>query len=290
MSPIETVDLALPHGIRLAALVHGRPDGRRVMLLHGFPEGAFVWQEVMLALGPQVRCVAPWLRGYAPSSAPSELAVYRPRHLVADLVAAIEAVGAPLDVLVAHDWGGALAWNLAASRPDLLRHLVIVNAPHPATFVRELRHSAAQQAASAYMTTLCGPDAEALLAADDFAALWPFFGAAPWLTPELRDVYRRQWGAGLTGALNYYRASPLRPPTGAADALHTLQLPPELVHVKVPTTVLWGEGDHALLPGLLDGLQAFVPELRIERLPEATHWLVHEQPGRVVDAVRRALG
>jgi epoxide hydrolase 4 len=289
MSGIERVDLALPQGIGLACLGSGAASGRRVMLLHGFPEGAFVWEEVMGALAPDARCLAPYLRGYAPSSAPSDVAMYRPRWLVGDLVAAIEAWGAPLDVLVAHDWGGALAWNLAASRPDLLRHLLIVNAPHPATFLRELRQNPAQQAASAYMTALCEPGAEARLAADDHAALWPFFGEASWLTPDLRDRYRHLWQHGLTGPLNYYRASPLRPPRDPGDALHSLQLPPELVTVRVPTTVLWGEGDHALLPGLLDGLEAFVPDLRVRRVPGATHWLVHEQPGLVVDAVRGAL-
>ncbi len=290
MSGIEHVVLTLPQGVRLACLTRGAAGGRRVMLLHGFPEGAFVWEEVMTALAPHARCLAPYLRGYAPSSAPPELSMYRPRLLVGDLVAAIETWGAPLDMLVAHDWGGALAWNLAASRPDLLRHLMIINAPHPATFLRELRHSPAQQAASAYMTALCEPGAEALLAADDHAALWPFFGEASWLTPALRDRYRLLWQQGLTGPLNYYRASPLRPPEGGSDALHGLQLPPDLVTVRVPTTVLWGEADHALLPGLLEGLEAYVPDLRLRRVPDATHWLVHEQPGLVVDTIMQALG
>lgn len=290
MNGLQHFRLTLPDEIRLACLARGRTDGRRVMLLHGFPEGAFVWEDVMAALAPEVRCVAPYLRGYAPSSMPPGVASYRPRHLVGDLVAAIEALGAPLDVLVAHDWGGALAWNLAAARPDLLRHLVIVNAPHPATFLRELRHNAAQQAASAYMAALCEPGAEAALAADDHAALWPFFGEAVWLTPAVRERYRQLWQQGLTGALNYYRASPLRPPQGPDDPLHAVQLPADLVTVHVPTTVLWGEADHALLPALVDGLEAYVPDLRLQRVPGATHWLVHEQPALVVEAVRRALG
>jgi epoxide hydrolase 4 len=288
---IETLDLALPGGITLACRAAGAPESSpRIVLLHGFPEAAFVWDEVMALLAPAARCVAPNLRGYAGSSAPVELSAYRPKVLVGDVAALIESIGAPVDVLVAHDWGGALAWNLAAQRPDLLRRLLIINSPHPAAFLRELRHSAAQQAASAYMTFLCRPDAEALLAADDFARLWPFFGRADWLTPAMRDRYRAAWARGLGGPLNYYRASPLRPPSGGDDGLQTLVLPDEAVTVRVPTTVLWGERDQALLRGLLDGLERWVPQLRLRRVPEASHWIVHEQPARVADEILRLLG
>jgi pimeloyl-ACP methyl ester carboxylesterase len=285
---IRHFKLNLPHGITLVC--RGAGEGRpRVMLLHGFPEAAFVWDGVMQRLAPRVACVAPNLRGYAGSSAPTELSAYRAKHLVADVVAVIEALGAPLDVLVAHDWGGALAWNLAAARPDLLKRLLIINSPHPAAFLRELRHSPAQQAASAYMNFLCRDDAAALLVERDHARLWPFFGTAPWLTPELRDSYRAVWGHGLAGPANYYRASPLRPATGADDLLHNLVLPDEAVTVRVPTTVIWGEHDKALLPGLLDGLERWVPKLRVLRLAEASHWVVHEQAARVAEEIEEML-
>ncbi len=280
---IHTFDLALPQGITLACRSNGagRPDA---MLLHGFPEAAFVWDEVMLQLAGRVTCVAPNLRGYPGSSAPVEPMAYRAKLLTADVAAAIEALGSPLRLLVAHDWGGALAWSLAAARPELIERLLIINSPHPATFLRELRASAAQQAASAYMNFLCRPDAERRLAEGDFARLWPFFGDAAWLTPELRARFRASWGVsgeGLRGPLNYYRASPLRPAVGPDEALHKLVLPDEAVTVRVPTTVLWGEGDKALLPGLLDGLEHWVPDLSVIRVPAASHWIVHEQPGRV---------
>lgn len=284
---IATFDLALPGGVKLACRANRSVGTRRVLLLHGFPEAAFVWDEVMAALAPWARCVAPNLRGYAGSSAPDGVAAYRARHLVGDVVAAIEALGGPPDVLVAHDWGGALAWNLAAQRPELLRQLVMINSPHPATFLRELRQSAAQQQASAYMSFLCRPDAEALLAEDDFRRLWPFFGDAAWLDADTRERYRAVWRQGLGGPLNWYRASPLRPPAGPDDPLHTLVLPDATV--PVPTTLLWGERDVALLPGLLDGLEAWVPDLRLRRVADASHWIVHEQPGLVVDAVQAAL-
>ncbi len=285
---ISHFDQSLPHGITLTcrSAGQGRP---RVLLVHGFPEAAFVWDEVMQRLAPHTASVAPNLRGYAGSSAPPELAAYRAKHLLADLAALIESLGAPVDVLVAHDWGGALAWALATARPELLRHLLVINAPHPAAFLRELRDNPAQQQASAYMNFFCRPDAEALLAEDDFARLWPFFGTAAWLTPEVREQYREVWRQGLAGPLNYYRASPLRPATAADDGLHALVMPDAAVTVRVPTTVLWGERDVALLPGLLDGLERWVPELRVQRLPDASHWLVHEQPACVAEAIQNLL-
>ena len=296
---IDTFDLELPHGIRLACRAAGadRPDAPRVLFLHGFPEAAFAWDEVMQRLAPRARCVAPNLRGFERSSAPSDVSAYRAKHLVADVAAAIEALGAPVDLLVAHDWGGAVAWNLAARRPELMKRLLIVNAPHPALFLRELRDDMAQQTASAYMNFLCRPDAEALLEENDFARLWPFFTrmgdsaavGAEWLTPALRERYRELWRLGLSGALNYYRASPLRPPLAGTDPVMTLELPPELVTVRVPTTVLWGERDSALLPGLLRGLEDYVPDLRLVRVPDATHWIVHEQPARVAIEIERLL-
>jgi epoxide hydrolase 4 len=289
---IERFDAVLSHGITLSCRASGTVGSPRVLLLHGFPEAAFVWDEVMRLVGGRARCVAPNLRGYAPSSAPAELSAYRAKHLVADVRALIEQLGAPVDLLVAHDWGGAVAWNLAAQRPDLLRRLLIVNAPHPATFLRELRDNAAQQQASAYMNFLCRDDAAALLAENDYARLWPFFtgmGGAPWLTEEVREQYRGVWRHGLEGALNYYRASPLRPPLGADDAIHTLVLPGDATAVQVPTTVLWGEADSALPPALLDGLEAFVPRLEVRRVAGASHWLIHEQPRLVADTVSALL-
>jgi pimeloyl-ACP methyl ester carboxylesterase len=289
---VATFEAALPHGITLTCREVGRGRGPRVLLLHGFPEGAFVWDPVLGALADEANAVAPDLRGYGRSSAPAAVEAYRARHLVGDLVALIERMGAPVDVLVGHDWGGALAWSLAAQRPDLLHRLLIINSPHPAAFLRELRDNPAQQAASAYMNFLCRPDAAALLAENDFARLWPFFermGGHTWLDAPMRERYRAHWRQGLDGALNYYRASPLRPPVSPDDPIHHLQLPAEAITVHVPTTVLWGEADSALPPALLDGLETWVPRLQVQRVPQATHWILHEQPQRVITLVRQLL-
>ena len=290
---IERFDQTLPHGINLSCRASG-PHGatQRVVLLHGFPEGAFVWDEVMQLVGDTARCVAPNLRGYERSTAPIKAEAYRAKYLVADIAALIETLGTPIDLLVAHDWGGAVAWNLAAQRPQLIRQLLIVNSPHPATFLRELRDNPAQQAASGYMNFLCRPDAAALLAENDFERLWALFsngGGAAWLSDSLRAQYRALWQQGLDGPLNYYRASPMRPPLSAADPIHTLVLPPEFVTVRVPTTVLWGEADTAFALAVLDGLDAYVERLDVQRVAGASHWIVHEQPALVAGAIARLL-
>lgn len=289
----NTFDLKLPHGITLSCRAAGATDAAQtVLLLHGFPEAAFVWDEVMAALAPSARCVAPNLRGYERSSAPAEVEAYRAKHLVADLVGTIEALGVPIDVLVAHDWGGAVAWNLVALRPELVRQFVVVNSPHPGAFLRELRDSPEQQAASAYMNWLVQPQAAALLAENGFARLFRTidrFGRASWMTPALRERYRAVWAMGLDGALNYYRASPLRPPTEADRSIDTLVLPPSLLNVRVPTRVLWGDADEALRPGLLRGLNDWVPDLQVRHVPDASHWIVHERPELVIETIADAL-
>jgi pimeloyl-ACP methyl ester carboxylesterase len=166
--------------------------------------------------------------------------------------------------------------------------LVIINSPHPGTFLRELKSSAAQQASSAYMNFLIRPDAETLLAEDDFRRLWAFFtnmgadtGPHAWLTAAEKDKYRAVWNQGLTGALNYYRASPLRPPRADDPAAQAITLPAEMLQVNVPTLVIWGMQDIALPPGLIEGLEAYVPDLTLHEIEEGTHWLVHEQGMRV---------
>lgn len=299
---IDTWLQPLPHGITLSCRAAGE-RGRPVLLfLHGFPEAAFVWDELLDHFArPEhggYRCVAPNLRGYEQSSAPAEVAAYRAKHLVQDIAAliAIEAGPAPLACLVAHDWGGAVAWNLANQQPELSRRLAIINSPHPGTFLRELKTNPKQQAASAYMNFLIRPDAEQLLAEDDYRRLWDFFlrmGAGPdgfgWLTDEMKTRYRAVWNQGLTGALNYYRASPLRPPRADDPAAMTVELPHAMLTIGLPTLVLWGLGDTALPPELIAGLDDYIPQLTLQTIPDATHWIVHEQAQQVATALQTFL-
>ena len=303
---IELDQLVLPHGITLSCRSTGAKGRPVLVFLHGFPEAAFVWDSLLEHFAqPEnggYRCVAPNLRGFELSSAPADVSAYRPKHLVADIAALIALEGRELACLIAHDWGGAVAWNLAASQPQLIKKLAIINSPHPGTFLRELQHSPAQQAASAYMNFLIRPDAERLLAEDDFRRLFEFFtpfssvkGAngnikgprvvPAWLTQDVQTQYRHVWQLGLTGPLNFYRASPLRPGPDIAK----VTIPRELLQVDVRTLVLWGMGDIALPPALLDGLADFVPNMQLERIEGATHWIIHEQPMRIARHLQQYL-
>ena len=300
---IETFSAQLPSGITLSCRASGRPGAPVLIFLHGFPEAAFVWDAMLEHFGDRYRCIAPNLRGFEKSSAPQSPEAYRVKHLVSDLDALIAQVvqpeGAPLEALVAHDWGGAVAWTFAVQRPQMLKRLVIINSPHPATFLRGLQHNPEQQRASAYMNFLRRPDAEKLLAENDFARMWPMLtnmGAADasregggWLTEAVRAQYRAVWSAGLTGGCNYYRASPLHPPTPEDSSVIDIVFEPDFVTVKVPTHVVWAEDDIALPASLLDGLEAFVPNLRLVRVPGATHWIVHERPAFIAAQIETSL-
>lgn len=287
---IQTWQQALPHGITLSCRATGERGRPVLMFLHGFPEAAFIWDELLEHFArPEnggYRCVAPNLRGYEQSSQPADVAAYRPKHLVQDIAALAQVEGAPLACLVAHDWGGAVAWNFANQLPQLAQRLAIINSPHPGTFLRALQSSAKQQEASAYMNFLVRPDAEKLLREDGYRRLLAFFthwGSAPWLTEALKARYRAVWDASLTGGLNYYRASPLRPPREGDAAASAVTLPREMLTVDLPTLVLWGMQDAALLPELLEGLEDYVPRLTVEKVPDASHWIVHEQPALVIE-------
>lgn len=296
--------LTLPHGITLSCRMAGDPTRPVLMFLHGFPEAAFVWDGLLEHFAQPENggyfCIAPNLRGFEQSSAPADPAAYRAKHLVQDISALIAQVanGGKLEALVAHDWGGAVAWSVAATLPQLMKKLVIINSPHPGTFLRELQQSPAQQASSAYMNFLIRPDAETLLAEDDFRRLWQFLtngkdrraGTPAWLTDAVKEQYRAVWRAGLTGGCNLYRASPLRPPRPHDPAAAAVSLPPELLTVVLPTLVLWAMDDIALPPALIDGLEAYVPNMQLQKIPGASHWIVHEQPALVAHALQGFLG
>ena len=304
MTPnIQTWQQTLPHGITLSCRACGEPGRPVLMFLHGFPEAAFVWDELMAHFArPEnggYRCVAPNMRGYEHSSAPADVKDYRAKFLVQDIAALIDAeCGAqPLAALVAHDWGGAVAWSVANQHPQRMRQLVIINSPHPAPFLKAMQSDPAQQAASAYMNFLVQPHAAAQLSAHGFAQLLRFLrgdddqlsgahslaaNAAPWLTSDVEEQYRFVWGLGLNGGLNYYRASPLRPATATENFISDMVLPPEILRIDVPTLVLWAQDDIALRPCLTEGLDQHVSNLTLVPIENATHWVVHEQPARVI--------
>ena len=289
---IETGRYAtLASGVRLHYAHCGEPDRPLLLLLHGFPECWLAWRELMPLLADQFYVVAPDLRGYNLSDRPAQVERYRMPELVSDVSALLEHLGARQCHVVGHDWGGALAWAFAIAKPRQVSRLAILNAPHPWLFAQALARDAAQQQASAYMNWLRKPGAESVLAQDGFARLRGILcghGDSSWLTPELLAHYQKAWsqGGALTGMLNWYRATPLHPPGSDGSRTDALNLRPQDFMVRVPTLVLWGTADVALLPMLLDGLSDFVPELLVHRLDGLSHWLVHENPQLIARYLR----
>jgi pimeloyl-ACP methyl ester carboxylesterase len=284
----------LPNGMRLHYASAGEKGRPLLLFVHGFPEFWYEWEAQLREFGTDYFAVAPDLRGFNLSDMPAELAAYKARHIVDDLRLLAAHLGYGKFVLVAHDWGGAIAWNFAIALPQLLHKLIIVNAPHPYLFMHALANDPMQQQASQYMNWLRAEGSEAALAKDNFKLLEGLLSGmgkspTPWFTPEVQAKYHACWARGLAGGVNYYRASPLHPPTGTNTGPLKLQLDPMDFRITVPVRVIWGEADIALPKSLLDGLENFADDLRIERIPEGSHWIVHEQPERVNRLIRSFL-
>ena len=278
---------SLPNGIRLHYASAGQRGKPLLIFLHGFPEFWFAWHAQLQAFGDRYFAVAPDLRGFNLSDMPHEVSDYRPKLITQDIEQLIAHLGYQRCVMVAHDWGGAIAWNIAISKPALLERLIIINATHPYAFARALANDPEQQQASAYMNWLRATGSEQALAKDDFRVMEKFMlgmGVDPdWFDAQTRARYHACWSRGLRGGVNYYRASPLHPPTENEPGAAGITLDPANFRLTVPVRVLWGEQDRALRPALIDGLDRFVDDLSVTRVPDASHWIVHEQPQRVND-------
>jgi len=268
--------------------------GDLIMFVHGFPEFWLAWEKQLAEFGRDFQAVAPDLRGYNLSSKPPEVEKYHVKDLIEDLRSLVGQLGHEKCIMVAHDWGGALAWSVAMRHPAMLAKLIIINSPHPAVFARELLLNPDQQKASQYMLLLRSAKAERVLSENKFARLMDVlvqFGSKWEMSEDHRLKYIEAWSqpGALTGSLNYYRASPLYPPTGVKDQAQieaVWNLPREMLTVKVPTLVIWGEQDRALLTGNLDGLEDYVDDLTVERIPDGTHWVIHEKSERVNALIR----
>jgi pimeloyl-ACP methyl ester carboxylesterase len=272
------------NGIRLHYVTAG--EGSLILFLHGFPEFWYAWRNQLAEFGKDHHAVALDMRGFNLSDKPSDVSQYRLNVLVEDICALSEHLSRGQKfILVGHDWGGFVAWAFAIAYPDALAKLVIINAPHPAVFARLLTSNPEQQQASAYMEIFRSAQAEQILSANNFDVLANrvmVFGSKNGLLPEDKPEYIKAWSqpGALTGGLNYYRANRLSAaPTG--DAAN-----PSRFMVNVPTLVIWGEKDPAMVPQNLDALPEFVPQLTIKRLPEASHWLVHRQSPEVNAHIR----
>jgi pimeloyl-ACP methyl ester carboxylesterase len=279
--------------IKLHYVTKGK--GKLIMFIHGFPEFWGEWENQLTEFSKDHQAVALDMRGYNLSSKPDDVQAYNVENLIEDIRSLTEHLGHKKFIMVAHDWGGAVAWSFTIRHPELLEKLVIINAPHPAVFARELLNSPEQQNASAYMLAFRSPGAEEFLSQNNYASLIDALSSesySKWkMSEETRRKYIEAWSqpGALTGGLNYYRVSPLYPPKSKEDEERIksiLKLPKEMFEVKVPTLVIWGELDHALLPGNLDGLKEYVSDLTLKRIPDATHWVVHEQPELVNTIIR----
>lgn len=273
-------------GIRLHYVTAG--TGPLILFIHGFPEFWYEWKTQLVEFGRDHQAVAPDMRGYNLSAKPPGVDQYRMKYLVEDLRALAEYLGQKKFILIGHDWGGAVAWAYPLYYPDHLDKLIIINAPHPVVFARELGENPAQQKASQYMLMFRSPQAEGILSANHYAQLVETVLSdglkQGYFTEEDRQAYIEAWSqpGALTGGLNYYRAARVGPSTGedrqttgksASDQSSLI--------IRVPTLVIWGEKDTALLTGNLEGLDRFVSDLTIRRIPDGSHWVIHEKPDLV---------
>lgn len=279
--------------VRLHYVEAGDPDDETVVLLHGFPEFWYSWHEQIPALDDEYHVVAPDLRGYNRSEKPPGVDAYRISELTADVVDLIGEFGDSAH-LVAHDWGGGIAWNVAARHPAVVETLSVLNAPHPGAFERELRRNGEQRRKSWYMFYFQLPGLpEWYLTRRDCAALEGVFRGGS-TTPDAftdadleryREAFSRPGAA--TAALNYYR-SVIR--EELKDHLPFVEGDVAARDVDVPTLLLWGEADFALTDALTEGLDEWVSELTVRRIPEASHWVQLDAPERVNEELLAFVG
>jgi epoxide hydrolase 4 len=281
MATLETTELRDGYAdlgeVRLHYVEAG--DGPLVVLLHGFPEFWFGWRFQIPALAAAgFRVVAPDLRGYNLSSRPAGVAAYDIDRLAADVRDLIRARGADRAFLAAHDWGASVAWLTAMNHPEVVERLAILNGAHPRRLLHGLRRPR-QLAKSWYMFFFQLPWLPERLAR---AARWRAFrygfehDARPGaFTPPDIERYAEAWSqpGAATAMINYYRAAFRQTPRRAEARIRPLH---------APTLVIWGERDRYLGTELAEPDRADVPNLeRVVRLPDASHWVQHDEPERV---------
>ncbi len=286
------------NSLRFHYAAMGYERGEPVLCAHGFPENWTCWAKVMPQLARAgAYVVAPDQRGYNLSDKPDGVEHYRPKHLVKDLDQIADALFGE-DVpftLVAHDWGGAVAWALAIQRPERLKRLIVINATHPGAFQREMARNPDQAARSQYMNLFRSDDAEQIYGANGHEKMHENFTALYQegiLSDQDRAAYDRAWAepGALTGMFNWYRAMRITPPQSAdKDAVEqndkAIAFDDSALKVHVPVRVLWGMEDHAFSPKLLEHLPEFCADLEIVEIAEGSHWVIHEQPDLIADRI-----
>ena len=275
--PVDTREQRLIDVGEVTLNVACRGAGPTVVFLHGFPEFHYGWDKVMDELAGEYRLVAPDQRGYNLSDKPEGLEAYELPRLVDDILALLPLISPEPVILIAHDWGGPVGWLVAHHPTAHIRGFIAANGPHPVRFAELLASDPAQQEASSYIDLFRSESAEAFMTVDFLSGM--FEGV---LSPEDLAIYQAAWSqpGAITGGLNWYRANPLTPEK--VEAVMSDFSPT----VSVPTTVLWGLADEALLPQNAEGLEVFVPDLHVETFEGVDHWIEHRIPEEVARAVR----
>lgn len=264
-------------------------DSPLLVLFHGFPENAHAWEAFINSIPSHYDIVAPDLPGYHLSDPLSEERQYEVPALIKRMATFIKKVKKGRKViLVAHDWGGAIAWPLTAFHPDLIHKLVILNAAHPSTFTQSLIVSKPQRVKSQYISSLREKNAVSSLISTDFKLLKDMLGEAffeqQW---DYASTLLNDWSqeARLSAMLNYYRCMPQDiPPVDASyEELHAIHVPN--IHIGVPTLVLWGRNDLAFDDAVLHGVEKYVPHCEVIYHETATHWIHREFPNWASDKV-----
>ncbi len=263
------------NGVRLRYVEAG--SGPLVVLLHGFPEFWYSWRHQIPALAQAgFHVVAPDMRGYGGSSKPSGWRSYRTDLLVGDVVALIRHLGHERAHVVGHDWGGAVAYLTAIEHPEVVRRLAVLNIPHPERMLAGLR-TLRQLRRSWYMFMFQLPWLpEAGIRRNEFAVFRDAFASDAPGAFDRQDIerYLEAWSqpGAATGMVNYYRALLRRSPRAAARRMRP---------IECPVLVIWGERDRHLGAELARPAARWVPDVRLELLPEASHWVQHDSPERV---------
>ena len=266
------------NGLKLHVMQAGQEDGKPVLLLHGFPEGWYGWRHQIPALADAgFRVYAPDQRGYNLSDKPCGVAPYRYDHAAADAAALIEILSpAGKAFIVAHDWGAIAAWHLAMTQPERIEKLVVMNVPHPQVITRALRTNPRQMYRSLYALAIQLPRLpERFMLRDDCKrgkqALVSSARPGTFSEAELAD-YCLAWSQpdAMTSMLNWYRAAFRHGLPRVSDW-----------RVHIPTRIIWGKQDTAIIPELAAQSAALCDDAQLFMLDDATHWLQHEEPQQV---------
>lgn len=268
------------NGLRFHYVENGPEEGPPVLLLHGFPAFWYSWRYQLGALGQAgFRAIAPDLRGYNLSDKPIGVMSYTIDKLLDDVVALVKGLGYQKVTLIGHDWGGFIAWAVACSprHQHVVEQLVVMNAPHPAAFIRNF--SLGQLRKSWYMLLFQLPILpEHLFSRNSFSVLRQMLRGSAHVPGAFSETDTDHYvealarPGALTSTINYYRALP---------RVNQVKLAKEVVPVAAPTLLVWGERDVALGKELTYGMSRDVPDLRIEYLPDSGHFVHEEQPEQV---------